>query len=128
MWALAQLKHRPDSMWMNRFEAHSQELLTSYQPQNLSNTLHAFAMFRWVQVWVRVVVSDSMTLVLGGLFVVFGWMSAWGVQGYKRDVVWDEMPVACRTPLFFMCNIYAGMCSPWVQRTSHASPMIAIEY
>jgi hypothetical protein len=47
LWALAQLRARPDSMWIARMDRESEDRLHDYTPQNLSNTLHAFATFRW---------------------------------------------------------------------------------
>ncbi len=46
MWALAQLRVRPDSMWVARLERESAHQLHAYTPQNLSNSLTALAMFR----------------------------------------------------------------------------------
>lgn len=53
VWALAMLKQRPDGMWMARLDRESEDRMPDYQAQNLSNTVHALALFRWVGAFVR---------------------------------------------------------------------------
>lgn len=46
IWALATMQYTPELSWMVRFEEASTALLQTYAPQNLSDTVWAFASLR----------------------------------------------------------------------------------